>query len=125
MRLFGRETAANIFFGEQLDVGIELLGEVVFATPAGEAAEQAVPDTAQRARHTLTHFSAMKRAMISAACAHCVTSEARCFRPALVIRQNLAPRVLTDTLNSPANSTPCSTLRRTGYNVPWLMNIIS
>ena len=86
IRLIWRETAADAFFSEQSNMGIEFLVEVTFATATEETPEQPVPGATQSADHALTPFSAMKRATISVAWAHWVTSEASCFWPALVIR---------------------------------------
>ena len=86
MGLFRRDAAANAFFGEQLDMGIEFLGEIAVPISTEEASEETVPGAPECADQALTPFSAMKRATISAAWAHWVTSEASSFWPALVIR---------------------------------------
>ncbi len=54
------------------------------APPAGEAADQAIPGTAQRF-HSASPSSAKKRAMISVACRHWCFSDCRAFLPALVM----------------------------------------
>src|SRR6266576_998773 len=76
-------TAPHVFVSEQLDMGTEFLGEIGLGIAVGEASEQLIPGPTKHANHAFDPLRAIKRATISVACAHCVTSEVSCFWPAL------------------------------------------
>ena len=51
MRLFRRETTADMFFSEQPDMSIQFLGEIVVAMTGDETSEQAAPHATPCASH--------------------------------------------------------------------------
>jgi hypothetical protein len=85
MGLLRRETAADAFFREQLDVSVEFLGEVAVAKAAKEAPKQPVPAAAQHAGHALAPFSARKRATIPVACSHWFTLQVNLLKLAAAV----------------------------------------
>jgi hypothetical protein len=57
LRLVRLNTAADVFVGQQLDMRIELLGEIAVGLSAIEAAEQALPRATQCANHAVNPFA--------------------------------------------------------------------
>ncbi len=86
VRLVGRQSTANVFVGQPLDVGLDLLGEIAVGMPAQKRADETRPAASDRAPHGLAPLSAMNRPTISVVWVHCASSAVSCFRPTLVMR---------------------------------------
>ena len=76
-----RETAPAVLVGEQLEVRLQLLAQLVLATPAAERPEQPREQHAQ-ARHD---SGSRRRLTIATVRAQSCASASSCFRPAAVM----------------------------------------
>src|SRR5688572_1501565 len=81
--LVARHAPGDLFVGHVLDMAVELVGHLTIGIGQPHRAEQPAPGPAD---HAFSAFSATKRATMSDAWLHWVTSASSCFCPVLVMR---------------------------------------